>query len=137
VWAVQTFFPEQPQNTVLIAGAVGAVAGITLTKFVKSLAINVGGFLGGGVIGLGLARMIGPWVPEWLAFIVVGILGVVVMKMAFETALLLISSIAGAMLVAQNLPLSEPARAVVTLVLAIAGILIQRQMKQGKSDQKE
>jgi hypothetical protein len=137
VWAMQTFFPEQPQNMVFIAGAVGAVAGITLTKLVQSLAIHVGGFLGGGVIGLGLARMIGPWVPEWLAFIVMGILGVVLMKMAFETALLLISSIAGAMLVAQNLPLAEPVRAVVIVVLAIAGILIQRQMKQGKSAEKE
>ena len=137
MWLMQTFFPEQPQNMVLIAGAVGAVAGVALTKLVKSIAISVGGFLGGGIIGLGLARMIGPWVPEWLAFIVMGILGVVLLKMAFETALLLISSIAGAMLIARNLPLSEPLRVVAVVVLSVAGILIQRQLKKGGSPEKE
>lgn len=137
VWLTQTFSPGQPQNMVLIAGAVGAVAGIALTKFVKSIAINVGGFLGGGVIGLGLAHMIGPAVPEWLAFIVMGILSVVLLKMAFETALLLISSIAGAMLIARNLPLSEPLRVVAVVVLSVAGILIQRQLKKGGSPEKE
>jgi MFS family permease len=137
MWLMQAFFPEQPQNTVLIAGAIGAVAGIALTKFVKTIAINIGGFLGGGVIGLGLARMIGPWLPEWSAFIVMGILGVVLLKMAFETALLLISSIAGAMLIAANLPLSDPLRVVAIVVLSIAGILIQRKVKEGGSTQKE
>jgi hypothetical protein len=137
MWLTQAFFPEQPQNTVLIAGVIGAVAGIALTQFVKTIAINIGGFLGGGVIGLGLARMIGPWLPEWLAFIVLGILGVVLLKMAFETALLLISSIAGAMLIAANLPLSDPLHVVAIVVLSIAGILIQRKVKEGGSTQKE
>jgi hypothetical protein len=137
MWLMQAFFPEQPQNTVLIAGAVGAVAGIALTKFVKAVAINIGGFLAGGVIGLGLARIIGPWLPEWLAFILLGILGVVLLRMAFETALLLMSSIAGAMLIAGNLPLSDPLRVVGIVVLSIAGILIQRKVKEGGSPRKE
>lgn len=136
-WLMQAFFPEQPHNTALLAGAVGAVAGIALATFVKTVAINVGGFLGGGVIGLGLARMIGPWLPEWLAFVVLGILGAVVLKMAFETALLLISSIAGAMLIAGSLPLSDPLRVVGTVVLSIAGILIQRKVKGDGSTRKE
>jgi hypothetical protein len=66
-----------------------------------------------------------------------GILGVVLLKMAFETALLLISSIAGAMLIARNLPLSEPLRVVAVVVLSVAGILIQRQLKKGGSPEKE
>jgi len=104
---------------------------------VKTVAINVGGFLGGGVIGLGLARMIGPWIPEWLAFIVLGVLGVVLLTKAFETALLLMSSIAGAMLIAWNLPLSDPLRVAAIVVLSIAGMLIQRKAKEGGSPRKE
>jgi len=137
MWLMQTFFPEQPHATALVAGGIGAVAGIALTKLVKTVAINVGGFLGGGVIGLGLARMIGPWIPEWLAFIVLGVLGVVLLTKAFETALLLMSSIAGAMLIAGHLPLSDPLRVVAVVVLSIAGILIQRKVKQGGSPRKE
>lgn len=137
LWLMQTFFPDQPQYTMVIAGAVGAVAGIALTKFVKSVAVNVGGFLGGGVIGLGLARMLAPGMPEWLAFIVVGILGVVLMRKAFDTALLLISSIAGAVLIAQNLSVSEPLRAVVLVGLALGGVLIQRKVKRDAAPSKE
>jgi len=137
VWVMQSFFPEQPQHMVLIGGAIGAVAGIVLAKFVKSIAIGVGGFLGGGLIGFGLARMFVPWVPEWLAFLVMGILGVVLLKMAFDMALLVISSVAGAMLIARNLPLSEALQIAAIVVLSAAGILIQRQLTKGGSSGNE
>lgn len=137
VWLMQTFLPEQPQNMVLIGGAVGAVAGVVLAKFVKSIAIGVGGFLGGGLIGFGLARLFLPGVPEWFAFVVMGILGVVLLRMAFDMALLVISSVAGAMLIAQNLPLSGPLQMVVIVVLSVAGIMIQRSLKKGGSSGKE
>lgn len=136
MWVMQSFFPEQPQNMVYIAGAVGAVASIALIKFVKSVAVNVGGFLGGGIIGLGLARLLGAGVPEWLPFVVCGILGVILLKVAFETALLLISSIAGAMLIARNLPLSEPLQAGAVVILSGAGVLIQRRLKKRGSPEK-
>ena len=137
MWLMQAFFPEQPHTAALVAGGIGAAAGIALTKFVKAVAINVGGFLGGGVIGLGLARISGPWMPEWLAFIVLGILGVVLLTKAFETALLLMSSIAGAMLIAGNLPLSDPLRVAAIVVLSIAGMFIQRKANKGGSPRKE
>jgi hypothetical protein len=137
LWAMQTFFPEQPEHMTYLAGAVGAAAGIALVKFVKTIAVTLGGFLGGGLIGLGLARMLGPWVPEWLAFVLVGIAGVLAMKRAFDTALLLISSIAGAMLVANSLPVAEPVRSILLVGLAIGGVLIQRTSKKSDSRDNE
>lgn len=137
LWLMQAFFPEQPQSAAFIAGAVGAVAGVVLAKFVKSIAVNVGGFLGGGVIGLGLARMIGPGIPDWIAFIVVGLLGMLIVRMAFDLALLLISSIAGAMLIVRNLPLSESLQTVAVVVVASAGILVQWSLKKRGSSEKD
>lgn len=134
---VQAFFPEQPQSTVLIAGAVGAVAGIALAKLVKTVAVAVGGFLGGGVIGLGLARMIGPPVPEWLGFIVLGILGVVIVKTAFDVAIVLLPAIAGAFLIVRNLPLTESHQAIAVVVLSVVGILVQRSLQKGGSSEKK
>jgi hypothetical protein len=137
VWLMHTYFPEQPQHIVLIAGALGAVAGVLITKFVKAVAVGVGGFLGGGVIGIGLARMIGPSVPEWIAFVVMGVIGVVLLNLAFETALVVISSVAGAMLIARNLPLSEALHFAAVVVLAVAGIAIQWRLSRGARSGKE
>jgi hypothetical protein len=136
LWLIQAFSPDQPQHIVLAAGAVGAIAGIALAKFVKSVAVNAGGFLAGGVIGIGLARMHVPAVPEWLAFVVMGIIGILVMRATFDMALLLMSSIAGAVLVVQNLPLQDPLRVIVLIGLAVGGILIQRKGKKGDSPEK-
>jgi hypothetical protein len=137
VWLTRTYFPEQPQHIVLLAGAAGAIGGVLIVKFVKAIAVGVGGFLGGGIIGIGLARMIGPAVPEWIAFVAMGILGVVLLNLAFETALVVISSVAGAMLIARNLPLTDPLHAVAVVVLAVAGIAIQWSLSRRGASGKE
>ena len=124
---VATRFTRGPDvATILAAIALGIIFAL-LAVFLESVAIGLAGFLGGGYILLSLAGMLGMQArfPELVAFIAGGILGVIVIILLFDWALISISSLAGASMVVRALPLPPASRAPVYLILLLLGVLIQ------------
>ncbi len=113
---------------------VGILAGLVfaaLAVFVRGAAIGIAGFIAGAFIFVVLAGLFTPDTGRfiWLLYIVGGILGIVLLLMLFNWALITLSSVGGAALLARELVSTGllPGRfaGVLFVILAILGILIQ------------
>ncbi len=119
--------PHQPYDVVLIialiAGLIGAVLAVVFQKF----AIVAGGFLAGGHLLIQVLREFGMATHQhhWLLFIAGGIIGAVLMSLAFGLALIVLSSFMGAILILQALHLGGRGISFLFIVLSALGIAIQ------------
>ncbi len=117
--------------TWLIALGIG-VAGALLAYFFQKLAIGAAGFLAGAFIASRLAPQLGSVVKgwEWLAILIGGILGIILMSIIFEWALTLLSSLAGAILTVNGLNLAGSVGVVVGVLLFAAGVVFQARLNR-------
>jgi len=124
----------QPEWLALVLALAAGVLGALVAQFVQKLAIGLAGFLAGAFLAAGLTTMLNlpaaPW--AWIAFIVGGILGALLLGTAFEWALIGLSSLAGAMLVANALALSSTMYLLVLGGLFVLGVIIQSALGGGK-----
>ncbi len=139
-WTVMSdLLHVQPEWLALVIALAAGVLGAVLATFVQKLAIGLAGFLAGAFLATGLVSMLNlaaaPW--PWVAFIVGGILGALLLGAAFEWALVGLSSLAGAMLVANALELSSTMHLLVLVGLFVLGVIIQSAMGGGKRRQSE
>ena len=118
---------QVPQSIGVIIGiGIGLLAAL-LAVFLQRFAINLAGFLAGGYIALQVLSMLnleGGW-ATWLAFIVGGVIGVILVGRFLDWALISLSSLAGASLVTEALNLSNGIALVVFIVLIAMGISYQ------------
>jgi hypothetical protein len=107
----------------LICGILFSVLAITL----KNLAIGIAGFLLGGSILVSLAGMLNFNNNgfTWIIYVIGGIIGIILVSVLFDWALIGLSAFGGAALIIQTLNLSNPASGLVFFVLLIIGISIQ------------
>jgi hypothetical protein len=108
--------------------AIGAgLLGALLATFVQRLAIGLAGFLGGVLFALGLIELLsldaGGW--AWLIYLIAGILGAALISAIFDWALVVISSLSGAVLIAQGLDLARTQALIVFVVASLVGLIIQ------------
>src|SRR5438874_8480434 len=95
---------EQPGWVTLLVALLLGMIGILLAIFLQKLAISIGGFVGGAYLTLFFLHGVGEWnshVPApglWLAVIVGGIVGTVLMLILFKWTLIVLSSVLGAVL---------------------------------------
>ena len=127
-----TQFWQGPELLAIIIGLVVGVVFALLAIFLQSVAIGAAGFLAGGYILTVLAGMIGlnQGAFSWIVYIIGGIIGVLLVVYLFDWALITLSSLAGASLITQALPLSSGISGVIFLALVIAGVVIQGSMMQ-------
>jgi hypothetical protein len=118
---------------VLVAGLLGAM----LAWVAQKVMVVVAGFLAGGylthVVVLG-------WRPDLMpgiAFVVGGVVGAILLVVLFDWALIVISSLTGAAVVAEALPLTEPWPVLVFLGLLLVGLLVQSRGLVGKKKDRE
>ena len=116
-----------------IAFAAG-IAGALLAIFIQSVAIGVAGFLLGGYASIAMLNLLELLSRQyfWPAYIVGGVVGLLLMVAIFDNALIFLSSIAGASLIVQSLSFSSPTKIIAFLVLALAGAAFQAQFHPGK-----
>jgi hypothetical protein len=124
---VATRFFHGSELMTIIAGLVIGVIFAVLAIFVESIAIAIAGFLGGGYILLNIITLFGldKGVWSWIAFIIGGIIGLAVIALLFDWALITISSLAGASMVITGFNIASGSASVVFLVLFFAGVIIQ------------
>lgn len=117
----------------LVAALVAAIIGAFLAVVAQKLAIGIAGFLLAGYLTVQFMRAFvsAPEPYSWVAYVVGGVIGAILVLMIFDWALILLSSFGGASLISQNLPLDRPVASLVFIGLLVAGILVQATMMRG------
>ncbi len=123
-----TRFFNGNELTMILAGLVLGAIFALLAIFLESVAIGIAGFLGGGYVLLNIAGMLGldrGGIGSWIIFVVGGIIGIILVALLFNWALITISSLAGASMVVAAFGMTAATAGTVFLILVIAGVLIQ------------
>ena len=124
--ATQILGEGQPDTTILlfalILGVVGAVVAVVLQK----LAVSTAGFLGGGVIAVNLLEMFSLDLGSVLVpFLVGGVLGLILVTILFDWALIVISSFAGATVIVQTFEMETAVSLLSLIILIVIGMAFQ------------
>lgn len=128
-----SLFLEEPSTTsALVAGLLAGVAGALVALFSQKVAVTLGGFLAGGyglmVLAGGLTGV--STIPEWISFLIGGVIGAFLIRIVFEWTLIVLTSLIGAVLVTHFLGVGPTLLVPLTVLIAVAGIIIQIRSKR-------
>jgi hypothetical protein len=107
------------------------IAGAFLAVLAQRMAVNIGGFVLGGAGGLWCAHLLSPMfkfpheISVWILAAVGAVAGVYLASALFEVALVTLTTLIGAALIASRCPLEPPQDSWLLLVLALVGLLAQ------------
>lgn len=127
----------QTDSQVMVYGVsiAAGIAAALLAVFIQKIAVIVVGFAAGGFVLLNFLGEIG-WHGHplpWVLFVVGGIIGAILLTKAFEWALIILSSVTGAIIILWPLHPGAPLNAVLVIMLAIIGLITQgREMMKRK-----
>src|SRR5690348_8281226 len=127
----ERLFSAQPEWVQLVIGIGFGIVGAILAYFFQEIAIAVGGFLAGAYIALVLVNSLGGNPSSamngmaWVAFFVGGILGAILAFMLFDWALIILSSLSGALLITEGVHATGPMGWLAVIGLFIIGVIIQ------------
>ena len=126
-FAASQLFHVQNTLTALIVAGVCGVIGALLTIFLERLAVEVAGFLAGAYLASALFGAVGQGSgpSSWIVFIVGGLIGVVLVALIFEWALVILSSLAGASLIVGAVHLSQVLGFIALIALFAIGVALQ------------
>ncbi len=122
----------QGMNEWLVLGiALGVgILGALLATWMQNFAIGLAGFFGGGQIAVSLLVFLGiaPRDWAWFPFVLGGVIGMILMLLLFDWALIILSSMGGASLLTQAFSLPRPTMLLVFVILVVIGIVVQSSM---------
>ena len=131
------FMPDLPPWVSLLVAIVAGLLGAWLAVRLQWLAVGVGGSLGGGYLAAVFVESSNIDIagPEWLPFVAGGVIGAILLGALFNPALIVLSSVIGATLVAESLPLGPDSSILVVVVATVLGIIVQSRMHpKGEKD---
>jgi len=110
---------------ILISLIIGSLCAL-LAVFVNQLAVALAGFLGGGMLAVQLIDFFdlssGGY---WILFLIGGIIGIILAALLFDWVLIVLSSLAGAILIGSVWQDPSPWVNILILILFLVGLLIQ------------
>jgi hypothetical protein len=130
---------QSPWVILLIAAVVG-ILGAIASIFLQRIVVGIAGFFAGGYFlsALAMTQLHDKTeVAHWIAFVIGGFVGAMLTMILLNPALIILSSLAGAAAVAQNVPLNPSQQAILFLALLALGIVIQttQYTRRGKPQQ--
>jgi hypothetical protein len=132
--ALANRFEQAPETVGVVIGLVLGILAALLAVAVQRFAISAAGFLVGGYIALQTLpffNLEGGWAAV-LAFIIGGLIGVILISMFFGWALIALSSLAGAALIVDGLNLEGGLAMVVFIILVVVGFAFQARDMGGR-----
>jgi len=129
------FFPGQPEWMILAIALTAGVLGALLALFLQWLAIGLAGFFAGAYIVVRLLHVSGLATSgmDWLLFPIGGILGLILIIILFDWALIILSSLVGAGLITQSVHVDHSGAMLLYIALFIAGIVVQSRLMKTRS----
>jgi hypothetical protein len=128
IWAVHS-----PVMLLILSITVGGLGAI-LAIFFQKAAIVIAGFAAGGYIVLTLFDQVAglPAQMAWLPYIIGGIMGAIVLFFVFDWALIVLSTLAGAILMVQMAAFNRGIEIVLFIALVVAGMVFQAKTMPGE-----
>jgi len=138
-WLSVEFLHQQPEAVRLGAAVVLGLAGVALAFMAQKVAVGIGGFLAGIILGQALAGVYPFGGPPWLPPLVGGVVGIFLLAAVFNWALIAFSSLLGAAVITQNAAVAQPWPPVLFGLLLAVGLVVQTRQYKGrkKSDSKK
>lgn len=130
-------FADQPVAVhTVIALAVGALGAI-LAIVVKKVAVGVAGFVAGGLLLYHLVQTFSATseYSPWVAFLIGGIIGAILINLLFDWAVIVLSSFVGSLLIVQSANLTDVSAILLAVGLLAVGIVVQSGIKKRTQDQ--
>lgn len=121
-----------PEWLAILVGVIVGIIFAALAIFMQTIAIWLAGFLAGGYVLSLLADMlkIDAGKYSWLIFIIGGIVGIVLVGLLFDWAIIALSSFMGASLVTNSVFSTIGYTSLILIILFIAGVVIQGYLLQ-------
>ena len=122
------FLVHQPSTVLQLSLAlVLGFAGALLALLLQKLAVGIAGFAAGGKLALAAAAAFFTQYANyyWVTFIVGGIFGALLLLALFNWALIFLSAIVGAYLIAHSIVLPQTGTTLLFVALVAAGVLVQ------------
>ncbi len=120
-----TFLQGQSEAVRLGAAVLLGVLGALVAFKAQKIAVGLGGFLAGAYLGNALWIAFQFPVPGWVAPIVGGILGAILMAALFNWTLIALSSLLGAALIVQHVVIPPPWPIAAFFGLVVVGLAFQ------------
>ena len=120
-------FSGNPSWVMLLIGLAVGLTGAIMAVYLQRIAVILSGFFAGGYLMLNLVYSM-EWhmgLIPWLLFILGGILGAMATAAIFDWALIILSSLTGATMIVNALPLKPFASVLILAVLIFAGFSAQ------------
>lgn len=116
-----------PDSTILIVAIIAGLLGALIAAFARVVGVGVAGFLCGGFLMLTAATALGfsGRNLDIFFYIVGGILGAFLFYALFNWALIILSSVCGAFVLAHNLPAPAAWFWLLVIGLAVLGMIVQ------------
>ncbi len=128
------FLGAQPAWMILAIALVAGIVCAVLVYYLQRLAIGFVGFLAGAYLIVAILDAVRVQTGNyyWVAILIGGIIGAIFITILFDWTLIIISSLIGGWMIAQNLPvaLEAPLPFVIFILLSIVGVVIQAGMKR-------
>ncbi len=125
---------QGPDWLLLVIGVIVGVIFAALATFLQTLAIGVAGFLSGGYVLTILVDMagVGAGIPTWIIYTIGGLIGVMLVSLLFDWAIITLSSLAGASLVVRTVFSQSDSVQLIFIALFLLGIIIQGSRLRGE-----
>lgn len=121
---------DQPIWVTLLVGLGAGLIGALLAIFFQRLTFALAGFFGGAYLALMVAQRFDVHSHGILVPIVGGVIGAIIAALLMDWAIIVLSSLVGAGAVVSQLALRPANGAIVFVVLAIVGMLIQAKLME-------
>lgn len=131
-WLSVVFLQGQSESVKLGAAVALGVLGALVAFKAQKMAVSLGGFLAGAYIGNALWTAFQFPVPGWVAPIVGGLVGMILLAALFNWTLIALSSLLGAALVYQNVTLAPPWPVIAFFALLVLGLSVQSRQYAGR-----
>lgn len=126
----------QPEWMLVLIGLAAGIFGALLAVFFQTGAIGFAGILGGGYLGLSLMRYLSIMnqTAQAIAYTVGAVIGLILLIILFDYALIAISSLSGSLILFEALGLSGWLFWVLATIITVMGFSIQyRQLEPGQA----
>ena len=132
IFITPEFSQTTSQRDLIIYSTTAAFVSILLAVALKKWVVALAGFFAGGFLSFTLPKVIG-WTTfqfSWWIFIAVGLVCAFLIVFSYGLAVMLLSSLVGAALVAENLHISVATPSVVFILFFFLGFAIQLVLSQ-------
>lgn len=116
---------DYPRWVVWGAAVVAGLAGALLAVVLQRLAFVIGGFMAGGYVAVSLVHSLGWSISESVPLLVGGFLGAFFAAIAMDWAIIILSALAGSVIIISALGLHSALGVLAGGALTIGGIVIQ------------